>query len=300
MVCQNSACLLHPHAYYGTAAFTLFLRAGRRAALRPRRGAAGDFAAPLSVAIRQLEDSIGARLFERNSKEVRRTPAGRPLRLSARKDPGAGGRSGAGSARRGREPGRQPAHRFRRRRCCTAACRRRLRGFQARYPGVRIKLTEVEFGRSRSPNSCTTVWTWAYVHTSRMPGRTGEPSAGVRAFRMLPAGSGIRWHARPACWSRGAARPAHPGAVRPGRIARLPRPSCRSAPRRVPARRSGTRPRHWLAVVSTWFRRDWAWRWCRRRCAIRPPARRGIPAAEQARAPVPMPMASAGAMRAIP
>lgn len=40
---------------------------------------------PLSVAIRQLEDSVGARLFERNSKEVRLTPAGQALQSSARR-----------------------------------------------------------------------------------------------------------------------------------------------------------------------------------------------------------------------
>lgn len=38
---------------------------------------------PLSVAIRQLEDSVGARLFERNSKTVRLTAAGTALRASA-------------------------------------------------------------------------------------------------------------------------------------------------------------------------------------------------------------------------
>ena len=39
---------------------------------------------PLSVAIRQLEESVGARLFDRNSKEVRLTPAGKALEGSAR------------------------------------------------------------------------------------------------------------------------------------------------------------------------------------------------------------------------
>jgi DNA-binding transcriptional LysR family regulator len=38
---------------------------------------------PLSVAIRQLEESVGARLFERNSKEVRLTPAGQALQSSS-------------------------------------------------------------------------------------------------------------------------------------------------------------------------------------------------------------------------
>ncbi len=39
---------------------------------------------PLSVAIRQLEDSVGTQLFERNSKEVRLTAAGQTLQVSAR------------------------------------------------------------------------------------------------------------------------------------------------------------------------------------------------------------------------
>ena len=38
---------------------------------------------PLSVAIRQLEDTVGAQLFERNSKAVRLTAAGQALRISA-------------------------------------------------------------------------------------------------------------------------------------------------------------------------------------------------------------------------
>jgi len=40
---------------------------------------------PLSVAIRQLEEDVGARLFERNSKQVRLTPAGAALHASARR-----------------------------------------------------------------------------------------------------------------------------------------------------------------------------------------------------------------------
>lgn len=39
---------------------------------------------PLSVAIRQLEESVGAQLFERNSKAVRLTAAGSALQASAR------------------------------------------------------------------------------------------------------------------------------------------------------------------------------------------------------------------------
>ena len=39
---------------------------------------------PLSVAIRQLEERVGAQLFERNSKEVRLTAAGQSLQASAR------------------------------------------------------------------------------------------------------------------------------------------------------------------------------------------------------------------------
>ena len=39
---------------------------------------------PLSVAIQQLEHVVGARLFERNSKGVRLTPAGVSLQAHAR------------------------------------------------------------------------------------------------------------------------------------------------------------------------------------------------------------------------
>lgn len=39
---------------------------------------------PLSVAIRQLEESVGAQLFERSSKAVRLTPAGQVFQTSAR------------------------------------------------------------------------------------------------------------------------------------------------------------------------------------------------------------------------
>ena len=39
---------------------------------------------PLSVAIKQLEEQLGAQLFERSSKEVRLTPAGEHLRVQAR------------------------------------------------------------------------------------------------------------------------------------------------------------------------------------------------------------------------
>ena len=38
---------------------------------------------PLSVAIRQLEEELGAQLFERTSKEVRLTAAGKHLRVQA-------------------------------------------------------------------------------------------------------------------------------------------------------------------------------------------------------------------------
>ena len=80
---------------------------------------------PLSVAIRQLEESVGARLFERNSKEVRLTPAG-----------AGASQASARALLRQAEEARWRRATWRRARpggcasassapCCTAACRRR-------------------------------------------------------------------------------------------------------------------------------------------------------------------------------
>ncbi len=100
---------------------------------------------PLSVAIRQLEESVGARLFERNSKEVRLTPAGDALRVSARRvllqaeEAAIEARDVAlGSAGRLRI-GFVGAMLYR-------GLPQALRAFQAKHPAVRITLSELNSG----------------------------------------------------------------------------------------------------------------------------------------------------------
>ncbi|MFS2206923.1 LysR family transcriptional regulator [Variovorax sp. Varisp36] len=100
---------------------------------------------PLSVAIRQLEDNVGARLFERNSKEVRLTPAGEALRISARRvllqaeEAAIEARDVAlGSAGRLRI-GFVGAMLYR-------GLPQALRAFQAKHPAVRITLSELNSG----------------------------------------------------------------------------------------------------------------------------------------------------------
>jgi DNA-binding transcriptional LysR family regulator len=100
---------------------------------------------PLSVAIRQLEETVGARLFERNSKEVRLTPAGEALRISARRvllqaeEAAIEARDVAlGSAGRLRI-GFVGAMLYR-------GLPQALRAFQAKHPAVRITLSELNSG----------------------------------------------------------------------------------------------------------------------------------------------------------
>jgi DNA-binding transcriptional LysR family regulator len=122
---------------------------------------------PLSVAIRQLEDSVGARLFERNSKEVRLTHAGEALRISARRllqqaqeaateardvASGSAGRLRIGFVGAMLYRGLPPA----------------LRAFQAKHPAVRITLNELNSGVQIAELLHDRL-DLGFVHTSRMP-----------------------------------------------------------------------------------------------------------------------------------
>lgn len=97
---------------------------------------------PLSVAIRQLEESVGARLFERNSKEVRLTPAGQALRGAARRLL----RQAEEAALEARDVASGSAGRLRIGFVGAMLYRglpQALRAFQAAHPAVRIGLAEL-------------------------------------------------------------------------------------------------------------------------------------------------------------
>jgi DNA-binding transcriptional LysR family regulator len=122
---------------------------------------------PLSVAIRQLEDAVGARLFERNSKEVRLTAAGLALRESARRllrqteEMALEARDvAAGSVGRLRI-GFVGAMLYR-------GLPQALRAFQARHPGVRISLSELNTGEQVAELLHDRL-DLGFVHTHRLP-----------------------------------------------------------------------------------------------------------------------------------
>jgi len=122
---------------------------------------------PLSVAIRQLEDSIGARLFERNSKEVRLTAAGHAMRASAHKILA----QAEEAALEARDTAAGLAGRLRIGFVGAMLYRglpQALRNFQARYPGVRIKLMELNSGEQITELMHGRL-DLGFIHTSRMP-----------------------------------------------------------------------------------------------------------------------------------
>ncbi|SEA71881.1 LysR substrate-binding domain-containing protein [Variovorax sp. YR216] len=122
---------------------------------------------PLSVAIRQLEESVGARLFDRNSKEVRLTPAGDALLLSAR----ALLRQAEEAALEARDVSQGSAGRLRIGFVGAMLYRglpQALRKFQAKHPAVRITLSELNSGEQIAELLHDRL-DFGFVHTSRMP-----------------------------------------------------------------------------------------------------------------------------------
>ena len=122
---------------------------------------------PLSVAIRQLEESVGARLFDRNSKEVRLTPAGDALLASAR----ALLRQAEEAALEARDVSQGSAGRLRIGFVGAMLYRglpQALRKFQAKHPAVRITLSELNSGEQISELLHDRL-DFGFVHTSRMP-----------------------------------------------------------------------------------------------------------------------------------
>ena len=122
---------------------------------------------PLSVAIRQLEESVGARLFERNSKEVRLTPAGQALQTSARLLL----RQAEEAALEARDVSQGSAGRLRIGFVGAMLYRglpQTLAKFQAKHPAVRITLAELNSGEQITELLHDRL-DFGFVHTSRMP-----------------------------------------------------------------------------------------------------------------------------------
>ncbi|AMM24379.1 LysR family transcriptional regulator [Variovorax sp. PAMC 28711] len=122
---------------------------------------------PLSVAIRQLEDSVAARLFERNSKEVRLTPAGVALQASARRLL----RQAEDAATEARDVSQGSAGRLRIGFVGAMLYRglpQALARFRAAHPAVRITLAELNSGEQMTELLHDRM-DIGFVHTSRMP-----------------------------------------------------------------------------------------------------------------------------------
>lgn len=122
---------------------------------------------PLSVAIRQLEDAVGARLFERNSKQVRLTPAGQALRASARKLL----RQAEEAALEAREVAAGSAGRLRIGFVGAMLYRglpQALRRFQAGHPAVRIGLAELN-SAEQITDLLHDRLDLGFMHTARLP-----------------------------------------------------------------------------------------------------------------------------------
>ncbi|KQP12471.1 LysR family transcriptional regulator [Pseudorhodoferax sp. Leaf267] len=123
---------------------------------------------PLSVAIRQLEDAVGARLFERNSKGVRLTPAGQALRASARRLL----RQAEEAALEARDVAAGSAGRLRIGFVGAMLYRgmpQALRAFQARHAGVRISLMELN-SAEQITDLLHDRLDLGFMHTARLPG----------------------------------------------------------------------------------------------------------------------------------
>ena len=122
---------------------------------------------PLSVAIRQLEEAVGTRLFDRNSKTVRLTPAGQALRASARRLL----RQAEEAALEARDVAAGSAGLLRIGFVGAMLYRglpQALRAFQAQHPAVRISLAELNSGEQVTELLHDRL-DLGFMHTARMP-----------------------------------------------------------------------------------------------------------------------------------
>ncbi|MCZ2495506.1 LysR family transcriptional regulator [Xylophilus sp. Kf1] len=122
---------------------------------------------PLSVAIRQLEASVGARLFDRDNKQVRLTGAGIALQASARRLLA----QSEEAALEAREVAAGVAGRLRVGFVGAMLYRglpQALKSFQAAHPAVRITLSELNSGEQVQELMHDRL-DLGFVHTSRLP-----------------------------------------------------------------------------------------------------------------------------------
>ena len=122
---------------------------------------------PLSVAIRQLEEAVVTRLFDRNSKTVRLTPAGQALRASARRLL----RQAEEAALEARDVAAGSAGLLRIGFVGAMLYRglpQALRAFQAQHPAVRISLAELNSGEQVTELLHDRL-DLGFMHTARMP-----------------------------------------------------------------------------------------------------------------------------------
>ena len=145
---------------------------------------------PLSVAIRQLEESVGARLFDRNSKEVRLTPAGKALEGSARTLL----RQAEEAALEARDVAQGSAGRLRIGFVGAMLYRglpQALASFQAAHPAVRVTLAELNSGQQITELLHDRM-DFGFVHTSRMPAELRHVLLLSEPFVVcLPAAHGL-------------------------------------------------------------------------------------------------------------
>lgn len=142
---------------------------------------------PLSLNIRQLEESVGARLFHRNSKEVRLTAAGRAFVPAAR----ALLEQAEEARRHAREVDRGFEGRLRIGLVSSMLYRglpRLLREFQARHPRLRIVLRELS-SQDQVMELAHGQLDAGFVHTMRLPPELSRLLVSSEPFVCcLPAG----------------------------------------------------------------------------------------------------------------
>jgi len=158
---------------------------------------------PLSVAIQQLESHVGARLFERNSKEVRLTPAGLALLASSQRLLA----QAQEAAREARDVADGSAGRLRIGFVGSMLYRglpQALHAFQADYPAVRVTLAELNSGEQITELLHDRL-DLGFVHTSRMPAELAHRLLLTEPFVCcLPAGHALaRRRALPASALKG-------------------------------------------------------------------------------------------------